>query len=82
MTDPESIIQMEFEVILGLFMLLCGMIGFVLMRVWRIPSMETKMDLQTIEVSRHRNSIHSLNNTLFSHETRITLLEKSKKEDS
>lgn len=82
MNDPASIIQMEFEVILGLVMLLCGMIGFVLIRVWRIPSIETKLDLQTLEVNRHRNSIHNLNNTLFSHETRITLLEKSKEKDS
>ena len=62
--------------------LIAGMVGFVLMRVWKIPAIESKLDNVVKETDTNRTKIHQINNTLFSHETRIQLLEKSKKEDS
>jgi len=74
---------MQEEVMIEYFLYLTtGMVGFVLMRVWKIPAIENKLDNVVKETESNRSKIHSINNTIFSHETRITLLEKSKKEDS
>lgn len=58
--------------------LITGMIGFVLIRVWKVPTIETKLDGVMKETERNRHKIHNINNSLHHHETRITLLEKSK----
>ena len=62
--------------------LITGMVGFVLMRVWKIPAIENKLDNVVKETDTHRTSIHQMRNHLQRHETRITLLEKSKEKDS
>ena len=62
--------------------LITGMVGFVLMRVWKIPTIETKLDNVVKETETNRHKIHTINNHLQHHETRITLLEKSKEKDS
>ena len=62
--------------------LITGMVGFVLMRVWKIPTIETKLDNVVKETETNRHKIHAINNHLQQHETRITLLEKSKEKDS
>ena len=58
--------------------LITGMLSFVLIRVWKIPTIEAKLDGVMKETERNRHHIHSINNSLHHHETRITLLEKSK----
>jgi hypothetical protein len=66
------------EVIIEYFLyLITGMVGFVLMRVWKIPTIENKLDNVVRETETNRHKIHNMNNTLYQHETRITLLEKS-----
>ena len=62
--------------------LITGMVGFVLMRVWKIPAIENKLDNVVKETDTNRNNIHQIRNHLQHHETRITLLEKSKEKDS
>ncbi len=62
--------------------LITGMVGFVLMRVWKIPTIETKLDNVVKETETNRNKIHDINNKIQAHETRITLLEISKEKDS
>jgi len=62
--------------------LITGMVGFVLMRVWKIPTIETKLDNVVKETETNRHKIHDINNKLQTHETRITLLEISKEKDS
>ena len=62
--------------------LITGMVGFVLMRVWKIPAIENKLDNVVKETDTNRNNIHQIRNPLQHHETRITLLEKSKEKDA
>ena len=70
------------EVMIEYFLyLITGMVGFVLMRVWKIPAIESKLDNVVRETEVNRNKIHNINNTLYQHETRITLLESSKEKD-
>ena len=70
------------EVMIEYFLyLITGMVGFVLMRVWKIPAIESKLDNVVRETEVNRNKIHNINNTLYQHETRITLLEKSEEKD-
>ena len=72
---------MQEEVVIEYFLyLITGMVGFVLMRVWKIPTIETKLDNVIKETDTNRRSIHDMRNHLQQHETRITLLEKSKEE--
>jgi hypothetical protein len=52
------------------------------MRVWKIPTIENKLDNVVKETDNNRHRIHLINNSLQQHETRITLLEKSKEKDS
>ena len=66
------------EMISYLLYLVTGIVSFVLIRVWRVPSIETKLDNVAIETDKNRNSIHNINNTLHHHETRISLLESAK----
>lgn len=71
------------EVMIEYFLyLITGMVGFVLMRVWKIPAIENKLDNVIKETDTNRRSIHDIRNHIQHHETRITLLEKSKEEDS
>ena len=71
------------EVVIEYFLyLITGMVGFVLMRVWKIPAIESKLDNVVKETETNRNKIHSIHNTLQHHETRITLLESAKEKDS
>ena len=70
------------EVMIEYFLyLITGMVSFVLMRVWKIPAIESKLDNVIRETEVNRNKIHNINNTLYQHETRITLLEKSEEKD-
>lgn len=70
------------EVMIEYFLyLITGMVGFVLMRVWKIPAIENKLDNVVRETEVNRNKIHNINNTLYQHETRITLLESAKEKD-
>ena len=61
--------------------MLAGMIATVLARVWKIPQIEAKLDNVIQETEKNRDRIHDINNTLQNHETRITILEKTKQED-
>jgi hypothetical protein len=61
--------------------LITGMLSFVLIRVWKIPVIETKLDNVMKETEANRHRIHDINNTLHHHETRITLLEKEKQNE-
>lgn len=71
------------EVVVEYFLyLITGMVGFVLMRVWKIPAIENKLDNVIKETDTNRRSIHDIRNHIQHHETRITLLEKSKEKDS
>ena len=72
----------EAELIEYFLYLITGMISFVLMRVWKIPTIENKLDNVVKETDNNRHRIHLINNSLQQHETRITLLEKSKEKDS
>ena len=60
--------------------LITGMVSFVLLRVWKIPTIEAKLDNVVKETETNRNKIHDINNYVHHHETRITLLEKSEEE--
>jgi hypothetical protein len=62
--------------------LITGMLSFVLIRVWKIPTIETKLDNVVKETETNRHRIHNITNTIFQHETRISLLEKSEEKDS
>ena len=74
---------MQEEVMIEYFLyLITGMVGFVLMRVWKIPAIENKLDNVIKETDTNRRSIHDIRNHIQHHETRITLLEKSKEENS
>jgi CHASE3 domain sensor protein len=70
--------NIEIEAILFLAGLIVIMLGTALVRVWKIPEIDTKLDNVIRETEKNRNKIHNINNTLHHHETRITLLEKSK----
>ena len=66
------------EMISYLLYLVTGIVSFVLIRVWRVPSIETKLDNVSRETDKNRDRIHNINNTLHHHETRISLLESAK----
>lgn len=74
--------NLEIEIILFLAGLIVLMLGTALVRVWKIPVIDTKLDNVIKETEKNRNNIHSINNTLHHHETRITLLEIAKEKDS
>ena len=60
---------------------LLGMgVGTILLRVWKIPAMEEKLDRVIQETDRNRDRIHEINNTLHVHDLRISALEKTKQE--
>lgn len=67
----------EIEVILALVLIIVAMLGTVLLRVWKIPMIEAKLDTVIKDTERNRQSIHQINNHLNRHEMRLTLLEKS-----
>lgn len=70
------------EMISYLLYLVTGIVSFVLIRVWRVPSIETKLDNVARETDKNRDRIHNINNKLYNHETRITLLESAKEKRS
>jgi len=70
------------EMISYLLYLVTGIVSFVLIRVWRVPSIETKLDNVARETDKNRDRIHNMNNKLYHHETRITLLESAKEKSS
>jgi len=76
-TTAQDLIQVEFELIIGLSAIIVTMVGYTLIRVWRIPSIDTKLDIATVEVSRHRDTLRHIDSRLHNHETRLTLLEKT-----
>jgi hypothetical protein len=55
-------------------------VGTILLRVWKIPAMEEKLDRVIHETDRNRDRIHEINNTLHVHDLRISALEKAKQE--
>lgn len=63
-----------------LLFLITAMVSFVLLRVWKIPTIETKLDNVIKETDSNKNRIRTIDNVLNNHETRITLLEKSENE--
>ena len=67
-----------FEILL---IAVAGAVGLILQRVWKLPALEEKLDNVTDETEKNRHKIHTINNTLHSHETRITVLEKAKEEE-
>jgi len=75
----ESVSIEAFEFMLYI---IAGMIGFVLIRVWRIPSIEEKLTNVVRDTDRNRQHIHNIHQTLSHHETRMTILEKAKAETS
>lgn len=66
------------EMISYLLYLVTGIVSFVLIRVWRVPSIETKLDNVARETDKNRDLIHNISNKLHHHETRISLLESAK----
>ena len=74
--------NMEIEVIMFLAGLIVLMLGTALVRVWKIPVIDTKLDNVIRETEKNRSNIHNINNTLHHHETRITLLELAKEKDA
>jgi hypothetical protein len=74
--------NMEIEVIMFLAGLIVLMLGTALVRVWKIPEIDTKLDNVIRETEKNRSNIHNINNTLHHHETRITLLEIAKEKDA
>lgn len=76
-TTAQDLIQVEVDLIIGLSAIIVSMVGYTLVRVWRIPSIDTKLDIVTIEVNRHRDSIKHMDSKIQNHETRLTLLEKT-----
>ena len=69
----------EIEIILALVLIIVAMVGTVLIRVWKIPAIEAKLDAVVKETDRNRTSIHALNNTIQHHETRISVLEREER---
>ena len=72
----------EFEYVEWLFGLIAVGIIAVLAKVWKIPLIEQKLDAVVRETDKNRDKIHDINNTLHTHDIRITQLEKTKQEDS
>ncbi len=72
----------EFEYVEWLFGLIAVGIIAVLAKVWKIPLIEQKLDAVVRETDKNRDKIHDINNTLHTHDIRITRLEKAKQEDS
>jgi hypothetical protein len=72
----------EENTIAYLLYVVAGMVAFILVRVWKVPSIEAKLDNVIKETDRTRDGLHDVRNTLYTHETRITLLEKSETKDS
>ena len=64
--------------------LLFGLLGIgivaIIAKVWKIPSIEQKLDSVIKETENNRGKIHRINNTLQHHEYRIDSLEKSREE--
>lgn len=56
--------------------------SIILARVWKIPSIEAKLDNVIRETDKNRDKIHDINNTLHVHDLRISALEKTKQENS
>lgn len=67
-----------FEILL---IAVAGGVGVILQRVWKLPALEEKLDNVTDDTDKNRRKIHTINNTLYSHETRITVLEKAKEKE-
>ncbi len=55
-------------------------IAAIIAKVWKIPSIEHKLDTVIKETDNNRDKIHKINNTLQHHEYRIDALEKTKTE--
>ncbi len=55
-------------------------IAAIIAKVWKIPSIEHKLDTVIKETDSNRDKIHKINNTLQHHEYRIDALEKTKTE--
>lgn len=65
-----------------LMMFVSAMTGLILTRVWKIPAIEAKLDMAVKETDKNRDRIHDINNTLHTHDLRISALEKTKQENS
>lgn len=55
-------------------------IAAIIAKVWKIPSIEHKLDTVIKETDINRDKIHNINNTIQHHEYRIDALEKTKTE--
>jgi hypothetical protein len=71
---------MNDEFIKFALVLLAGGIATIITRVWKIPQIEAKLDNVIAETDKNRDRIHDINNTLHSHDLRISALEKTKQE--
>jgi len=71
---------MNDEFIKFALVLLAGGIATIITRVWKIPQIEAKLDNVISETDKNRDRIHDINNTLHSHDLRISALEKTKQE--
>ena len=69
----------EIEIILSLILIIVAMVGTVLLRVWKIPAVEAKLDAVVKDTDRNRTTIHTINNTIQHHETRIAVLEREER---
>jgi len=71
---------MNDEFIKFALVLLAGGIATIITRVWKIPQIEAKLVNVISETDKNRDRIHDINNTLHSHDLRISALEKTKQE--
>jgi len=73
-------IQLESMVFEIIMVAVAAGTGLILHRVWKIPTIEAKLDNVSNETDKNREKIHKLTNSIYSHETRISILEKAKEE--
>jgi hypothetical protein len=71
-----------FDLLLLAIGIVAAMVGAVLYRVWAIPAVQQKVEMLDKETSKTRDNVHDIRKTLNNHDTRISILEETKQENS
>lgn len=71
-----------FDLLLLAIGIVAAMVGAVLYRVWAIPAVQQKVEMLDKETSKTRDNVHDIHKTLNNHDTRISILEETKQENS
>lgn len=71
-----------FDLLLLAIGIVAAMVGAVLYRVWAIPAVQQKVEMLDKETSKTRDNVTDMRKTLNNHDTRITILEETKQENS